>query len=137
MLYVLTIFSYHKRISATKRKLGLSVDWDQEAFTMDPPRRIAVTEAFIRLVEDGTIYRANRIVNWDVQLRTAVSNLEVENLELTGRTKITVPGYERKIDFGVMTYFKYQIDGSDELVEIATTRPETLLGGSCQIELLN
>ena len=72
---------------------------------MDEPRREAVAEAFIRLFEDGTIYRANRIVNWDVQLRTAVSNLEVESLELKGRTKLSVPGYERKIDFGVMTYF--------------------------------
>lgn len=97
---------------------------------MDEPRREAVTEAFIRLFEDGTIYRANRIVNWDVQLRTAVSNLEVENLELQGRTKLSVPGYDRKIDFGVMTYFQYEVDGSDERLEIATTRPETLLGDS-------
>lgn len=97
---------------------------------MDEPRREAVTEAFIRLFEDGTIYRANRIVVWDVQLRTAVSNLEVESLELKGRTKLPVPGYERKIDFGVMTYFQYEVDGSDEKLEIATTRPETLLGDS-------
>ncbi|KAI9678889.1 MAG: hypothetical protein M1829_001874 [Trizodia sp. TS-e1964] len=122
--------SYHKKISAAKRRMGLSVDWDREAFSMDEPRQEAVSEAFIRLYEDGTIYRANRLVNWDVQLRTAVSNLEVDSLELKGRTKLSVPGYERKIDFGVMTYFHYEIDGSDEKLEIATTRPETLLGDS-------
>ncbi|KAI2619249.1 tRNA synthetases class I-domain-containing protein [Hypoxylon sp. NC1633] len=120
--------SYHAKINATKRRMGFSVDWGREAFTMDEDRRKAVSEAFIRLYDDGTIYRANRIVNWDVQLRTAVSNLEVENLELTGRTKLSVPGYEKKIDFGVMTYFQYEVDGSDEKLEIATTRPETLLG---------
>lgn len=97
---------------------------------MDGPRREAITEAFIRLFEDGTIYRVNRIVNWDVQLRTAVSNLEVESLELKGCTKLSVPGYDRKIGFGVMTQFQYEVDGSDEKLEIATTRPETLLGDS-------
>ena len=97
---------------------------------LDEPRREAITEAFIRLFEDGTIYRANRFVNSDVQLRTAVSNLEVESLELKGRTELSVPDYERKIDFGVMTYFQYEVDGSDEQLEIATTRPETLLGDS-------
>lgn len=97
---------------------------------MDGPRREAITEAFIRLFEDGTIYRVNRIVNWDVQLRTAVSNLEVESLELKGCTKLSVTGYDRKIGFGVMTQFQYEVDGSDEKLEIATTCPETLLGDS-------
>lgn len=95
---------------------------------MDQPRREAVTEAFVRLHHDGTIYRANRIVHWDTQLRTAISNLEVENVELNGRTKLSVPGYDRKIDFGVMTFFQYEIDGSADKVAIATTRPETMLG---------
>lgn len=123
--------TYHKKISATKRQMGNSVDWSREAFTMDAPRQEAVSEAFIRLYNDGTIYRANRLVNWDVQLRTAVSNLEVENKEITGRTKLSVPGYDQKIDFGVMTYFKYAIEGEEgRFLEIATTRPETLLGDS-------
>jgi len=120
--------SYHSKISATKRRMGLSVDWAREAFTMDQPRREAVTEAFVRLHRDGTVYRANRIVHWDTQLCTAVSSIEVDNVELKGRTKLSVPGYERKIDFGVMTFFQYEIDGSEDKVAIATTRPETMLG---------
>jgi valyl-tRNA synthetase len=108
--------------------MGNSVDWSREAFTMDRPRQEAVSEAFIRLYEDGTIYRADRIVNWDVQLRTAISNLEVECLELKGHTKLSVPGYEKKIDFGIMTYFCYEVEGTGQKLEIATTRPETLLG---------
>lgn len=95
---------------------------------MDQPRREAVTEAFVRLHRDGTVYRANRIVHWDTQLCTAVSSIEVDNVELKGRTKLSVPGYERKIDFGVMTFFQYEIEGSEDKVAIATTRPETMLG---------
>jgi valyl-tRNA synthetase len=66
-------------------------------------------------------------VNWDVQLRAAISNLEIENVELKGRTKLSVPGYDRKVDFGFMTHFKYEIDGCDEKTKIATIRPETML----------
>jgi valyl-tRNA synthetase len=56
--------------------------------------------------------------------------LEVDNKELEGRTLLEVPGYDRKVEFGVMTYFRYPIDGSDETIPIATTRPETILGDS-------
>lgn len=71
-----------------------------------------------------------RLVNWCVQLNTALSNLEVDNKELDGRTLLDVPGYERKVEFGVITYFKYPVEGSDETIEVATTRPETMLGDS-------
>lgn len=63
-------------------------------------------------------------------MNTALSNLEVDNKELTGRTLIDVPGYDRKVEFGVIVHFKYEIDGSDETIEVATTRPETMLGDS-------
>ncbi|KAG9801790.1 valyl-tRNA synthetase-like protein, partial [Aureobasidium melanogenum] len=63
-------------------------------------------------------------------LNTALSNLEVDNKELTGRTLLDVPGYERKVEFGVITHFKYPIEGTDEMIEVATTRPETMLGDS-------
>lgn len=111
-------------------RLGGSYDWSREAFTMDPNMSEAVLEAFVRLHEDGLIYRSNRLVNWCVQLNTAVSNLEVETIDLPGRTLLSVPGYDRKIEFGVMTYFKYPIDGTDnnETLTIGTTRLETMLG---------
>jgi valyl-tRNA synthetase len=75
-------------------------------------------------------YYTNCFPSWCTQLQTALSNLEVDNKELEGRTLLEVPGYDRKVEFGVMTYFRYPIDGSDETIPIATTRPETILGDS-------
>lgn len=121
---------YHKRINKALTKMGGSFDWSREAFTMDEPRYAAVTENFVRLHEEGVIYRANRLVNWCTQLNTALSNLEVENKELTGRTLLDVPGYDKKVEFGVIVHFKYPIEGSDETLEVATTRIETMLGDS-------
>jgi valyl-tRNA synthetase len=95
---------------------------------MDDNLSAAVTESFCRLHEEGYIYRSNRLVNWCTQLNTALSNLEVVNLELQGRTLLDVPGYKRKVEFGVITHFKYPIEGSEETIEVATTRPETMLG---------
>ena len=110
--------------------MGGSFDWTREAFTMNQDLSRAVTESFVKMHEDGLIYRSNRLVNWCVQLNTALSTIEVDNKELTGRTVLDVPGYERKVEFGVLTHFKYAIDGTDEFIEIATTRPETMLGDS-------
>lgn len=97
---------------------------------MDENRSAAVSEAFVRLHEEGIIYRANRLVNWCTILNTALSNLEVDNKELTGRTLLDVPGYDKKVEFGVIVHFKYPIEGSDETIEVATTRIETMLGDS-------
>jgi valyl-tRNA synthetase len=119
---------YHNRLRTVLDRLGGSFDWSREAFTMDENLSAAVTETFVRLHEEGLIYRSNRLVNWCTQLQTALSNLEVENKELAGRTLLDVPGYDRKVEFGVLTYFKYPIDGSTEFIEVATTRPETMLG---------
>ncbi|KAH8175980.1 tRNA synthetases class I (I, l, M and v) domain-containing protein [Sarocladium implicatum] len=121
---------YHKRINQALTRLGGSFDWSREAFTMDESRSAAVSEAFVRLHEEGIIYRANRLVNWCTQLNTALSNLEVGNKELAGRTLLEVPGYDKKVEFGVIVHFKYPIEGSDETVEVATTRIETMLGDS-------
>lgn len=90
----------------------------------------AVSETFCRLHEDGVIYRANRLVNWCVKLNTTLSNLEVDQKQLTGRTLLNVPGYDEKerFEFGVITSFAYPIEGSDEKIVVATTRPETMLG---------
>ncbi|KAL9120281.1 MAG: hypothetical protein Q9187_003160 [Circinaria calcarea] len=121
---------YHTKINNVLRRMGSSVDFSREVFTLSPELSAAVNESFVRLHSEGLIYRANRLVSWDCQLNTALSNLEVVNKELEGRTLLDVPGYEKKIEFGILTHFKYEIEESDESIEIATTRPETMLGDS-------
>jgi valyl-tRNA synthetase len=121
---------YHKKINSVLRRMGGSFDWTREAFTMDENLSAAVTETFVKLHEEGVIYRANRLVNWDVKLNTSLSNLEVNNKDIEGRTLLDVPGYDRKVEFGVLTHFQYEVEGSDEKITVATTRPETMLGDS-------
>ena len=76
------------------------------------------------------IYRATRLVNWSCHLRTALSDLEVEHIDIPGPTKLAVPGHDpnRKYEFGVLTHFTYKVKGTDEFIEVATTRLETMLG---------
>lgn len=121
---------YHQRIKNQLFSLGASYDWTREAFTLDESRYKAVVEAFVRLHDDGTIYRASRLVNWCVAMNTTLSNLEVENKEIAGRTLLKVPGYDELIEFGVITSFAYPIENSDEKIIVATTRPETMFGDS-------
>ena len=105
-------------ISRQIRRLGSSVDWSRERFTMDDGLSDAVKEAFVRLHEDGLIYRGKRLVNWDTKLHTAISDLEVENHDEKGHLwNLRYP-----LADGAKT-----ADGKDYLV-VATTRPETLLG---------
>ncbi|KAI0503344.1 tRNA synthetases class I-domain-containing protein [Xylaria bambusicola] len=120
--------AYHQRINNAQRLMGGSMDWSREAFTMDENCTRATMQAFCTLHDEGLIYRSDRLVNWCTNLQTALSSLEVDNKEIPGRTLLDVPGYERKVAFGEMTYFKYPIDGTDLFVEVATTRPETMLG---------
>lgn len=119
---------YHAKIKKQFESLGASYDWNYEKFTLDEDLSKSVTEAFVRLHRDGTIYRASRLVNWSVQLNTAISNLEVDNKDVKGRTLLSVPGYDEKVEFGVLTSFAYPIENSDEKIVVATTRPETLFG---------
>ena len=105
-------------ITRQMRRLGDSVDWSRERFTMDEGLSRAVLEVFVRLYDEGLIYRGKRLVNWDPKLRTAISDLEVENRDVKGH----------------MWYIKYMFadgvktdEGRDYLM-VATTRPETLLG---------
>ncbi|KAH3908887.1 valine--tRNA (Val) ligase [Parastagonospora nodorum] len=121
---------YHQHLTHTLKRMGGSFDWTREAFTMDKNLSKAVTESFVKMHEDGLIYRSNRLVNWCTQLNTALSTLEVDNKDIAGRTLLSVPGYERKVEFGVLTHFKYAIEGTDKFIEVATTRPETMLGDS-------
>ena len=99
-------------ITQQLRKIGYSADWSRERFTMDEGMSTAVKEAFIRLYNDGLIYKDNRLVNWDPVLLTSVSDLEVNMIETQGN----------------MWHIRYDIDNSDESIIIATTRPETMLG---------
>ncbi|KAK0403635.1 hypothetical protein QR680_017043 [Steinernema hermaphroditum] len=110
------------------RSMGAGVDWDRAAFMMDPKMMRCVTEAFIRLHERGVIYRSTRLVNWSCALKSAISDIEVDKKELTGRTLLPVPGYTEKIEFGVIVSFAYPVENSDEEVVVATTRIETMLG---------
>jgi valyl-tRNA synthetase len=119
---------YHTKINTVLRRMGGSFDWTREAFTMNDNFSAAVTETFVTLHEEGIIYRANRLVNWCTKLNTSLSNLEVVNKELSGRTLLDVPGYDKKVEFGVIVHFKYEIEGTDETIEVATTRVETMLG---------
>ncbi|KAJ6465158.1 tRNA synthetases class I-domain-containing protein [Mycena vitilis] len=123
---------YQKRITRQLHRLGGSYDWDRAVFTMDEKRNTAVIEAFCRLHEEGIIYRANRLVSWCVKMNTTLSNLEVDQKQLNGRTMLNVPGYDEKerFEFGVLVSFAYEIEDSDEKIIVATTRPETMLGDS-------
>ncbi|XP_077645041.1 valine--tRNA ligase [Lonchura striata] len=120
------------RIYQQLRRLGASMDWERACFTMDPKMSRAVTEAFVRLHEQGLIYRSRRIVHWSCALRSAISDIEVEKRELGGRTLLRVPGYEEPVEFGVLVSFAYPLEGAgpgeDPEVVVATTRLETMLG---------
>ncbi|XP_061475167.1 valine--tRNA ligase, mitochondrial isoform X2 [Rhineura floridana] len=109
--------------------MGASLDWDRVCFTMDSGFSQAVTEAFVRLHEEGLVFRDRRLVNWSCALRSAISDIEVENRQLGGRTELSVPGLQGKVPFGVLVTFAYKVEGGEgEELPVATTRPETMLG---------
>jgi valyl-tRNA synthetase len=95
-----------------QHRLGASADWSRERFTMDPEMNRAVTKVFVELYKQGLIYKDKRLVNWDPRLQTAVSDLEVESIEIKGH----------------LWHIKYPIEDSDQFIIVATTRPETMLG---------
>jgi len=101
-------------ISQQLRRLGASVDWNRERFTMDDDLSAAVTEVFVKLYDEGLIYRGKRLVNWDPVLHTAVSDLEVLSQEEPGK----------------LWHFRYPLASGDGHLIVATTRPETMLGDS-------
>ncbi len=95
-----------------KRRLCISPDWGRSRFTMDEGLSRAVVKVFVQLHKEGLIYRAKRLVNWDTKLQTAISDLEVESVDKKGN----------------LWHIRYDIDGCDEFLTVATTRPETLFG---------
>uniref|UniRef100_A0A1Y1N5J3 valine--tRNA ligase n=1 Tax=Photinus pyralis TaxID=7054 RepID=A0A1Y1N5J3_PHOPY len=115
-------------ISQQLRVMGASLTWPLEMFSMDLSQSRAVKEAFIRLYDEGLIYRSDYLVNWSCFLQSAISDIEVEHLEVSGPTELAVPGHEVPVQFGVLTKFAYKLLDADEEVVVATTRPETMLG---------
>jgi valyl-tRNA synthetase len=99
-------------IAKQMRRLGASVDWQRDVFTLDPAMSLKVTEVFVRLYEDGLIYRGKRLVNWDPILKTALSDLEVVADEETGS----------------LWHLRYPLSEGPGYLVVATTRPETMLG---------
>ncbi len=94
------------------KRLGASCDWSRERFTMDDGLSRAVAKVFVELYRAGLIYKDKRLVNWDPKLKTAISDLEVQQVEVKGH----------------FWHIKYPVEGSDEFIVVATTRPETMLG---------
>src|SRR5215471_18491291 len=94
------------------KRLGASCDWSRERFTMDEGLSRAVLKVFVTLYNEGLIYKDKRLVNWDPQLLTAISDLEVQQVEMKGS----------------LWHIRYPIEGTDESITVATTRPETMLG---------
>ena len=94
------------------KRLGASCDWSRERFTMDEGLSRAVMKVFVTLYREGLVYKDKRLVNWDPKLKTAISDLEVQQVETKGQ----------------LWYIKYPIEHSDEFIVVATTRPETMLG---------
>ncbi len=103
---------YASTIHEQWAKIGLSVDYTRERFTLDEGLSKAVRHVFVTLYNEGLIYQGEKIINWDPELRTALSNIEVEH----------------KDDEGEFFYFRYDVEGSEEYLIVATTRPETMFG---------
>jgi valyl-tRNA synthetase len=115
--FIETVWKWKEQSGSTitnqLRRLGASPDWSRERFTMDEGLSKAVLKVFVQLYREGLIYKDKRLVNWDPKLKTSLSDLEVEQIEINGH----------------MWYFKYPIEGHQErFITIATTRPETMLG---------
>ncbi len=108
---------YADFIHAQWKKLGISVDYRKERFTLDEGLSEAVAKVFVEYYKEGLIYQGKRIINWDPEAKTALSNIEVIHKEVEGR----------------MYYFRYHLVDSDETFDVATTRPETMFGDVCVV----
>ena len=130
---------YGARIEGQIQRLGALVCWDRAFFTLDEDRSAAVDAAFVEMFDRGMIYRAMRLVNWSPALRTALSDLEVDLVEVQVPTEWEVPAAEAPVVFGQMYHVEFKVHGSDDVVHgdeeeeemtivVSTTRPETMLG---------
>ncbi|CAF3540062.1 unnamed protein product [Adineta steineri] len=123
--------TYRQTIETQLKRLCPLFDWTNTYFTMDKNLIEYVRDSFLSLYNDGLIYRDRRIVNWCCQLRSVVSDIEVDSKEINGRQKISIPGYSKEIELGVLYNIAYKVideqQQQDEEIIVSTTRPETIL----------
>ncbi|XP_015907219.1 valine--tRNA ligase [Parasteatoda tepidariorum] len=119
-----------KNIETQLKLLGASLDFRKCLFTMDENSSRAVNKVFIQLFEENLIYRKEKLVNWSCELKSVISDIEVDHIEVLGKTRIRIPSLKDPIHLGLMDYFYYPVLDSDEKILIATTRLETMLGDS-------
>ncbi|KAJ2808784.1 hypothetical protein H4R20_000642 [Coemansia guatemalensis] len=120
------------RIKEQTVRLGASLNWEEEYFTMDSQHSQVVCEAFIRLYDAGLIYRDTKMVNWSCALQSVISDIEVDKIPTEGQVLLDIPGSDSKVEFGVLHAIEFPIinppsDGPSS-VRVETTRPETMLG---------
>ncbi|KAJ2079476.1 hypothetical protein H4R24_003744 [Coemansia sp. RSA 988] len=120
------------RIKEQTMRLGASVNWEEEYFTMDSQHSRVVREAFIRLYDAGLIYRDTKIVNWSCALQSVISDIEVNKMPTEGQVLLDIPGGDSRVEFGMLHAIEFPIidppsDGPHS-VRVETTRPETMLG---------
>ncbi|OXB72690.1 UNVERIFIED_CONTAM: hypothetical protein H355_005464 [Colinus virginianus] len=119
---------YGNTICNQLRRVASSVSWPHFSFTLDKKLSRAVTEAFVRLYDRGLIFRAERLVTWSPYLKTAISDIEVDVDEIDKPTKINIPGFQYPVDVGYLWHFWYEVEGTKDRLQVATTRIETMLG---------
>ncbi|CAF3004719.1 unnamed protein product [Rotaria sp. Silwood2] len=121
--------NYRQTIEAQLKRLCPLFDWSNAYFTMDKNLVEYVRDSFLHLYNDGLIYRDTRIVNWCCQLRSVVSDIEVDSKEINGREKFSIPGYSKHIELGILYNIAYKIidEQQDKEIIVSTTRPETIL----------
>jgi valyl-tRNA synthetase len=119
-----------REIRSQLLRLGASLDFGRQYYTLSDDMSAAVTEAFVRLHRSGHIYRRSAPVNWSYFMRSTLSDIEVEHREVDGPTRLSVPGYDGQVLVGVMHRFNYPLDGTDPsaVIPVATTRLETIVG---------
>ena len=113
---------YKVQINQALKRMGGSYDWSREAFTMNEGFTKAVRHTWKQLHDEGLIYRSDALVNWCSALNTSISKIETEKIEMSGRKMLQVPGYQKRVEFGVLHYVRYEIVNSDETITIATTQ---------------
>ncbi|KAJ2450594.1 hypothetical protein EV183_004195 [Coemansia sp. RSA 2336] len=120
------------RIKQQTVRIGASLNWSDEYFTMDPKHSQVVRDAFIKLYDDGLIYRTTKMVNWSCALQSVISDIEVDKLPTEGRVLLQVPDSKSKVEFGVLHSVEFQVVDppgcGPRAVRVETTRPETMLG---------
>ncbi|KAJ1958715.1 hypothetical protein GGI12_004666, partial [Dipsacomyces acuminosporus] len=124
--------AHGNQIKRQTMSIGASLNWDQEYFTMDEHHSKVVRDAFIRLHDEGLIYRDTKMVNWSCALQSVISDIEVDKVPTEGRLLVDVPGHKGKVEFGVLHKVEFQVVNPPAegpgFVHVETTRPETMLG---------